>query len=201
MIKKVGKSILRSVWWALRFFWRHPATAMVILLALVALALGYRAWRSGFPAAIFTLIRLAPLLVLIIIVFLARGKIGQWMRTRASQGKTMAQRRIAKGVVQEGIDRGEAVLERGAETAKEALATLAEEVKADWERSVAKPRPARLQAPRCPFCGHLLRSGAKFCDHCGRPLRLTCPQCGNVLRPGAKFCEYCGAPVVIGKPS
>lgn len=195
ILLKIGRAILKGGWQAFRLFLRHLATFMMAILFLIALLLGYRAWRAGFHGAIFTLIPLAFCLILITAIFFARRKIHRWVFTSASRSKAVAQKRIAKGMVQEGIDRGEAVLERGSETAQEALSTLAEEVKADWEHFVARPRTAQPQASSCPFCGHLLRPGAKFCDQCGRSLRLTCPRCGHLLRPGAKFCDHCGAPV------
>lgn len=192
---KAGKLFLRGGWRALRLFLRRPATVIIAILFLVALVLGYRAWRAGFSAAIPALIPLALCLILIITIFLARRKIERWALTSASRGRTAAQKRIARGMVQEGIDRGEAVLERGAEAAKGAFSTLTEEVKTDWERLAAKPHPPQSQPSRCPFCGHLLRSAAKFCDHCGRRLRLTCVQCSHLLRLGANFCDHCGASV------
>ncbi len=192
---KVGKLLLKGGWRAFLFFLRHPATVMIAILFLVALVLGYRAWQVGFPAAIPTLICLAFCLTFIIAIFLARRKIQRWLHASASRGRTAAQKQITRGIVEEGIDRGEVVLERGAEAAKGALSTLAEEVKTDWESFAAKPCPAQPQTSRCPFCHDLLRSGAKFCDRCGRPLWLACPRCGHLLRSGAKFCDHCGVSV------
>ncbi len=189
-----GKLTLKVSRGAIRFFLRHPIAVITAVLSLIILSLGYRMWRVGFPAAISSLPSLLLCLALIIVVLLARGKIREWTQTSASRGRAAVQKRIVKGVVQEGVSMGEAMLEKGAETAKEALATLSEEVKADWEHHVAKPAPGRTlpQARRCPFCGRFLRSGAKFCDGCGKPLPLTCPRCGRTLRPQAKFCDYCG---------
>lgn len=183
----------------LRFCVTHPATFMMTILALIALALGYRAWRIGLPAAILTLTLLALCLILIAILFLTRRRIRRWIRTGTSRSRAAAQKRIARGMVQEGIERGEAKLERGVEAAKGALSNLAEEVKADWKRLVEKPSSAPMQAPCCPYCGRLLPPGAKFCDQCGKP--VVCPRCGHILRPEARFCEYCGASVTSRKPT
>ena len=193
-------SLLRSSWRVISFLLRNLTAIIAVVLALIALALGYQAWRMGFPATTppSVLIPLAICLILIVAVLLARKKIQRRALASALRGQAAVQKRIANRVVQEGREKGEEILEKGVDTAKDALSTLASEVKADWKRYVAPSRPARSQvllSPRCPHCGHLLRSGAKFCDRCGKPLQLTCPQCGQVLRPQAKFCERCGAPV------
>ncbi len=47
----------------------------------------------------------------------------------------------------------------------------------------------------CPYCGALLRPGARFCPRCGYSLHSAaalCPYCGALLRPGARFCSRCG---------
>jgi Ca-activated chloride channel homolog len=61
----------------------------------------------------------------------------------------------------------------------------------------------------CMNCGNQLRSSAKFCPICGKPvldeIKATevispeddsdlayCPNCGQRIRPGAKFCNSCG---------
>ncbi len=84
--------------------------------------------------------------------------------------------------------------------------------------SVGRPHPADGAPPSmprgigretssnrftCAYCGHALRSNAKFCPGCGRPIEPPslppspsssyCPNCGSLLREGAKFCNKCGA--------
>src|SRR5262245_42705363 len=44
----------------------------------------------------------------------------------------------------------------------------------------------------CSACGHDNRAGAKFCEECAAPLKLSCASCGAELRPTAKFCDECG---------
>lgn len=197
LMRRFGKLILKAGWGTIRLFLKHPAAVVTTVLTLIALGLGYRMWRVGFPAAISSLPFLLLCVILIIVTLLARGKTRQWTQTSVSRGKAAAQKRIVRGIAQEGIDVGEVVLEKGAETAKGAVTTLTEEVKADWERYVAKLAPGSTspQASRCPHCGRFLRSGARFCDGCGKPLPLTCPRCGQTLRPAARFCDHCGTPL------
>lgn len=48
----------------------------------------------------------------------------------------------------------------------------------------------------CPHCGAAVRSGARFCPECGKPVGapgITCPSCGKEVPAGTKFCPDCGA--------
>lgn len=69
----------------------------------------------------------------------------------------------------------------------------------------------------CPNCKKTIRVGAKFCNHCGRPIpqaqslnarrsqpasptdSVQCPQCGAVNRAGAKFCAFCRNDLTRGR--
>jgi hypothetical protein len=172
-------SLLRSGWRVVSFLLRNLTTIITVVLVLVAIALGYWAWQMGFPVTmpIPILIPLALCLVLIVAILLGRRRIQRWALARASRGQAAMQKRIARRMVQEGrekgeemLERGEEMLDRGIDTAGDALSSLTGEVKADWKRYMSKPGPAQPQSPRCPDCGHLLRPGAKFCDHCGAPV-------------------------------
>ena len=60
----------------------------------------------------------------------------------------------------------------------------------------------------CPRCGQRLRHTARFCQHCGKQVKVIagegdnearkvrqprfCSNCGLRLRPGARFCRNCG---------
>lgn len=44
----------------------------------------------------------------------------------------------------------------------------------------------------CPECHTENEAGAKFCDHCGKPLTRTCPKCGEENDVDANFCRKCG---------
>lgn len=201
-------SLLRSGWRVIHFLLRNLVTIVAAVLTLVALVLGYWAWRAGFPATmpLPILIPLALCLVLIVTILLARKGVHRWALARAARGQARVQKRIAARMMQDGrekseevLKKGEEMLDRGVDTARDALSSLAGEVQADWKRYVAQPRSSQPQTPRCPDCGHPLRPGAKFCDRCGKPRQLTCPKCGQGLRPQAKFCERCGATVSGGK--
>lgn len=51
-------------------------------------------------------------------------------------------------------------------------------------------------ATTCPHCTAVNRTGAVFCNACGRPLGSgplpACAVCNAVLRPGSRFCYRCG---------
>lgn len=48
------------------------------------------------------------------------------------------------------------------------------------------------QSKRCPRCGELNDSTAKFCDNCGTPLVKICPKCKQENDPNAIYCDNCG---------
>ncbi len=203
-------SLLRSGWRVISFLLRHLVTTALVILVLLALTLGYRAWQMGFPAtmSLSVLIPLLLCLILIVAVLLGRRGIRRWALERAARGQTALQKRLARRMAQEGREKGEQILEKGEEAlergvgaAREALSSLVAEVQADRQRPVAPTQTHQRRAPRCPHCGYFVRAGAKFCDRCGKPLSLTCPHCGQVLRPQARFCERCGAPVSGEKSS
>src|SRR5215831_16304214 len=45
---------------------------------------------------------------------------------------------------------------------------------------------------QCPQCRHDNSATARFCEECGRLLRVRCPACGFEPAPSAKFCPECG---------
>ncbi len=48
----------------------------------------------------------------------------------------------------------------------------------------------------CKNCGAPLRSGSRFCEHCGaKNVPEFCSNCGAKLEPGSVFCGNCGAKV------
>lgn len=46
---------------------------------------------------------------------------------------------------------------------------------------------------KCPFCQKQIEDDSRFCDQCGKELRV-CPQCGEFGR--GKICSRCGVPLV-----
>ena len=48
------------------------------------------------------------------------------------------------------------------------------------------------QTKKCPKCGSILPTNAKFCLECGTKLEKKCPKCGAVTSIDAKFCLECG---------
>ncbi|HMF56531.1 MAG TPA: SPFH domain-containing protein [Pyrinomonadaceae bacterium] len=51
---------------------------------------------------------------------------------------------------------------------------------------------------KCPKCGAMNSTEAKFCNECGAKVEVAsetvpCVKCGEALPAGAKFCNHCGA--------
>ncbi|MDE3077028.1 MAG: zinc ribbon domain-containing protein [Chloroflexota bacterium] len=45
----------------------------------------------------------------------------------------------------------------------------------------------------CPSCGISCPLDFRFCDRCGRALGQQCIRCAEHCRPGARYCGACGA--------
>lgn len=193
-LRRAAISLGSKAW---NLFRRHPAATTMGILAVLALGTGYRMWREGFPGALGLLPSLAIYLGLFVAIWVARRKIRELAEGGLTKGSASVGKAVAREVVDEGVSRGGAILQRGVNGAKGALSSLAQEAKGGWEHRVeGKPRAPLLAArgvPRCRACGRSVRSGARYCDGCGAALPLTCPQCGRPLRGEARFCDGCGA--------
>lgn len=185
---RIGQAILR-------FLVRHWAGTLIVIFSLLTLLSAYQMWRVG-PILALSLL---PQLVISIILLVGVIVVRQVVKGVTKGGALQTQ--VAKGVAQDTLSRGQAVVEREVGEAKSALSALAQDVKTDLERVVGGPAtgtPVPPVAHRCPSCGRFVRAGAKFCDGCGAALLATCPHCGRALRPGAKFCDGCGRPTRSG---
>lgn len=74
---------------------------------------------------------------------------------------------------------------------------------------LSTPQDPSLAQSRCPICNTPVRSNAKFCQACGRPIvgslastvkakpaSRYCRYCGAKLRVNAKFCPKCGRELI-----
>ena len=189
----------------LRFLWRYLAEVAIAVLGLLAGWTGYQMWKTGFPAAMARLPLLALYLALIVVILVIKYALKRYAKTAIKKGKASLQKKVAREVVGESLDRagdlvnqgmdraGDAV-QKGVLAAKDAIGDLGREVQDTWgsSRRPTFESSTALQALRCPSCEHAVRLGARFCAKCGARLRPTCPKCGRKLRPGAKFCDGCG---------
>lgn len=171
---RIGRGIMR-------FFLRHWAGALILLLLLLAALTGYQMWRLGPVMALALLPQLVICIILVGAVIAVRHAI-----------KTFTTKKVAESSVAQ----GRTVLKATAEEAKETLASLGADVKRDLERLVggsAPPAQSGEVAMRCLRCGRVSRPGAKFCEGCGAALFATCPRCGRTAPAEARFCMECGA--------
>lgn len=177
-----------------RFFLRHWALwLMLILLPLTALSI-YQMWRGGLVVALSLLSPFFTNLILIVAVLVLRRVIQLWNDGYFSR------------VVQQSLTQGQAIVKDKVVAAKGALTSLGSDMKdglVDLFDGDGPPKGAPVAAaPRCPSCKRLVKPGARFCEACGTPLAVaaaapaatsTCPKCGKPVRPQARFCEGCGA--------
>ena len=71
-------------------------------------------------------------------------------------------------------------------------------------KSVAKFCPEcgkpLTQIRKCTKCGNFLAHTSLFCGHCGEPVPKSCPKCGHVFQKEEKFCPKCGCSANATKP-
>ena len=71
-------------------------------------------------------------------------------------------------------------------------------------KSVAKFCPEcgkpLTQIKKCTKCGNFLAHTSLFCGHCGEPVPKSCPKCGHVFQKEEKFCPKCGCSANATKP-
>lgn len=75
-----------------------------------------------------------------------------------------------------------------------------------WEEQIQEIR----ESVRCPQCGAMVLSSARFCNECGyemgseakesMPAGLVCPSCGTPVSRDMKFCVSCGAKLSFEEP-
>ena len=53
---------------------------------------------------------------------------------------------------------------------------------------------------KCTKCGNFLAHTSLFCGHCGEPVPKSCPKCGHVFQKEEKFCPKCGCSANATKP-
>ncbi|SHL25481.1 phage shock protein C (PspC) family protein [Fibrobacter intestinalis] len=71
-------------------------------------------------------------------------------------------------------------------------------------KSVAKFCPEcgkpLTQIKKCTKCGNFLARTSLFCGHCGEPVPKSCPKCGHIFQKEEKFCPKCGCSANATKP-
>ena len=60
--------------------------------------------------------------------------------------------------------------------------------------TAATATTATTATVECGNCHSQVRTGAKFCDSCGTPMRKHCTECNADVSATAKFCAECGTP-------
>lgn len=178
-MKRLMGRIRRSI---LRFFLRHWAGLLILLLLLLAAFTGYQMWRVGPVMAVSLLPQLVICLILIAAVVAVRRVI-----------KALTD----KSLVESTVNRGQAALKDKVEETKDTLVALGADMKRDLGRLVGGPA-AETAPVRCAVCGREARAGARFCEGCGAALYVVCGRCGQMALAGAKFCWACGAPLGAG---
>ena len=153
---------------------------LTLVIFFIAAGLAWYGWQSGRG---FVWIVFGSVLLLLVVVMVWGGKITFWLARRLThqvlRNQSLASRRLVNIGLQQGkklVQSGSKELEKSINGAKQvlgqALNSLGQGFRAKpgevtW---VSEPPAPHNPDAVCPACGQRVRSGAKFCDHCGKPI-------------------------------
>jgi hypothetical protein len=153
---------------------------LTLAILLVAAGLGWYGWHSG-GGIVWIGFIIALLLLLVVAIW--GGKITFWLARRLGHqilgNRNLASHRFVNSGLQQGgklIHLGGKELEKNIAGVKQALGqarnSLGQDLrvkpgKVTW---VSEPPDPNNPDAVCPACGRGVRSEAKFCDHCGKPI-------------------------------
>lgn len=149
---------------------------LVIVFATVGLA--WYSWHSG--RELVFIVFGSVLLLLVVVVW--GSKITFWLARRLGRQILRNRSPGSRGLVNAGLQQGEKLVQLGSKEIEkningvkqvlgQARNSLSQNLrvkpgKVTWVS--APPAPHNPEAV-CPSCGQGVRSGARFCDHCGKP--------------------------------
>jgi hypothetical protein len=152
----------------------------LLMLAILSVAVGlaWYGWQSRGGLVWFVL---GGLLLLSVVVMILGSKIAFWLARRLEHQILRRQSEASRRLVNAGLQQGERFAqlssqrwEKNIQGAKQVLGQARGSLAQDrWWGSPGKV--TWISVPRgpdaaCPSCHHEVRSGAKFCDQCGKPI-------------------------------
>ncbi len=153
--------------------------ALVIFFAAAGLA--WYGWQSG--RGLVWIVFGSVFLLFVVIVVLG-GKISFWLARRLINQLLHNKSSTSQRLASPGLQQGEKLIQLGKNELGKNVTGIKQEIgqtltsfshefrtkpgKVTW---VSAPPTSPYSDLVCPACGRGLRSGAKFCDHCGKPIR------------------------------
>ncbi len=153
---------------------------LTLVILFVAAGLAWYGWQSGRG---LVWIAFGSVLLLLLVVMVWGGKITLWLvrsiEHQILRNQGLASRQLVHTGLQQGkklVQSGSKKLEKDIHGAKQVLDQALNSIGQDF-----RPKPGKVtwvSAPPtphtpdavCPACGQGVRSGANFCDHCGKPI-------------------------------
>jgi type VI protein secretion system component VasK len=153
---------------------------LTLVIFFVAAGLAWYGWQSG-RGLVWIVFGSVLLLLLVVVVW--GSKITFWLARRLEhqilRNQSLASRRLVNTGLQQGeklVQLGSKELEKNINGAKQVLSQALNSLGQDFRAKPGKvtwvsapPAPHNPDAV-CPACGQGVRIGAKFCDHCGKPI-------------------------------
>jgi hypothetical protein len=154
---------------------------LTLVIFFVAAGLAWYGWQSG-RGPVWIVFGSVLLLLLGVVVW--GGRITFWLARRFTHQILHNQRLVSRRFVNTGLQQGKKLVQSGSKELEKNIngvkQVLGQAMKNLGQGFQAKPgkvtwvsAPPAPQNPDvvCPVCRQRVRSGAKFCDHCGKPMR------------------------------
>jgi hypothetical protein len=154
---------------------------LTLVIFFVAAGLAWYGWQSGRGPV---WIVFGTLLLLLLGVVIWGGRIAFWLARRLTYQILHNQNLVSRRFVNTGLQQGEKLVQSGSKelekninAVKQVLGKAMKSLGQDFRAKPGKvtwvsapPTPQNTDAV-CPACRQRVRSGANFCDHCGKPIR------------------------------
>lgn len=151
---------------------------LTVAIFLVGIGMVWYGWHSEKGLA---WIFIGGLVVLVLIVVATSTRIALWLAHRVERQILRKPSLVSRQLVHTGLQQGEKLAQLGSRTlgknvvgVKQTLSQTVNNFVPDRRRRTGTVTWISLPPGRrnafCPGCGHGLRDGAKFCDHCGKPI-------------------------------
>lgn len=153
---------------------------LMLVILVIALAVAWYGWQRGGG---LVWIVFGGMLLLLVVVGIWGGKMTSWLARRLEHRILRNQRFASRRLVNAGLQQGEKLarlggkeLEKNIDGARQALGQALNNFgqgsrvkpgKVTW----VKVPPPHYPNDVCPACGKGVRSGANYCDHCGKPIK------------------------------
>jgi hypothetical protein len=151
------------------------------VILFLAIGLAWFGWQNGIG---FVWIVFGIVLLLLFVIMVWGGKIAFWLARRLGHRILHNGSSASRGLINTGLQQGEKIINLSSKEigknihgAQQVLGQARDNLGKDFRAKPGKvtwvslPSTSQNSDAVCPACRKEVRPGAKFCDHCGTPLK------------------------------